>query len=120
MNDTSERFDERGVAEIGFRFEPQQVFLDEPRGDDNGFGVRAIQKQQIFAEIFLAGPAVKTFAARRGIGHDHAVADLPSRSSLGASLRAASLEARTASARNLRNHARQSWPKTAGGTIILA
>ena len=75
LDDAGERLDERGVAEIGFRFEPQQIFLDEPRGNDNGFGISAVQKQQIFAEIFLAATAVKTFAARRGIGRHDAVAN---------------------------------------------
>ena len=77
LDDAGERFDECGVAEIGFRFEPQQVFLHEPRGNDNGFGISAVQKQQIFAEIFLAATAVKTSTARRGIGGHDAVADAP-------------------------------------------
>ena len=77
LDDTGQRFGERGIAEIGLRLEAQQVFLDEPRGNGDGFGVGAVEEQQIFAQIFLAGAAMKTFAARRGIGHDHAVADLP-------------------------------------------
>jgi len=44
LHDTGERFDERGVTEVGFGFELQQVFSDEPRGDDNGFGIRAVQE----------------------------------------------------------------------------
>jgi hypothetical protein len=77
LNHTGQRFDERGVAEIRFRLEPQQVFLDEWRGNDNGFSVSAVEEQQIFAKIFLFVAAKKTFAAGRGIGRDDAVADLP-------------------------------------------
>ena len=78
LDDAGERLDERGVPEIGFRPEPQQVLLDEPRRNGDGFRVSAIQKKQVFAKIFLPGPAMKAFAARRGIGHGHAVADAPS------------------------------------------
>ena len=77
LHDAGERFDERGVAEIGFRLEAQEIFLDEPRGNGDGFSVSAVEKQQVFAKIFLTGAAMKTAAARRGIRDDHAVAQLP-------------------------------------------
>lgn len=77
LHDARERFDERRVAERRFRFETQQIFLHKPRGNDNGLGVGAVEKKQIFAKIFLLVAAIKTFAAWRGIGHDDAVADLP-------------------------------------------
>ena len=77
LHNARKGFDERGIAEIGFRFEAQQVFLDEPLGNDNGLGVSAVQKKQIFAEILLLIAAEETFAARRGIGRDHTVADFP-------------------------------------------
>ena len=59
--------------------QPQQILLDEPRGNDDGFRVGAVEEQQIVAEVFLPVAAMETFAARRGIGRDHAVAGLPSR-----------------------------------------
>jgi hypothetical protein len=64
----------------------QHVFFDEARWDNNRLGVSAIEKQQIIAKILLAVLTIETFAARGGIGHDHAVAQTPtfnSRSDLG-------------------------------------
>jgi hypothetical protein len=74
---------------------------DEPRGNGDGFGVGAVEEQQIFTKIFLNGVAMKTTAARRGIGHDHTVADSHPPSS---ELPAPNSEIAPAS----------SWPKTAG------
>ena len=45
LHDARERFGERGVAEIGFRLQAQQVFLDEPRGNDDGFRISAVEEQ---------------------------------------------------------------------------
>ena len=125
LHDAGQRLDERGVAEIGFRFEAQQIFLDEPRGNGDGFGVSAVEEQQIFAKIFLAGAAMKTTAARRGIGrrprgrrftkclaipHPACRPPSPRWAGRGMGRGAATSEMTPAS----------SWPKTAGGTIILA
>ncbi len=44
LDDAGKRFDECGVAKIGFRFEAQQVFLDEPGGNGDGFGIGAVKE----------------------------------------------------------------------------
>ena len=110
LHDAGKRLGERGIAEIRFRFQPQQIFLDEPRGNDDGFRVGAVEEQQIFAEIFLTGSAVESIrrTARnwpRQRGRRFAIL-IPN---FGLSSRLTS-EMTPAS----------SWPKTAGGTIIFA
>jgi hypothetical protein len=77
LHNASKRFDKRGIAKRRFRFEAQQIFPHKPLGNDDGFGVSAVQKKQIFAKILLLIATEETFTARRRIGHNHAIADLP-------------------------------------------
>ena len=44
LHDARQRLGERGVGKIRLRLEPQEIFLDEPRGHDDGFGVGAVEE----------------------------------------------------------------------------
>src|SRR2546430_17610300 len=77
MHHTSQRRDERGVAERRFRSEAKQILLDEPRGDGDRFRISAIEEKQIIAQILLPISAEETNTARRRIGHDDAISHGP-------------------------------------------
>ena len=48
LHNTREWFNERRVAELSFRLEAQEIFLDEPRGNNDGLGVGTVQEKEIF------------------------------------------------------------------------
>src|SRR5207247_11292760 len=77
LHDARERLGQRGVAKAYLRFEPEQIFFNQSRGHHNGFGVSAIQKQQVVAEVFLAALTEETVAAGSRVGGDDAIADAP-------------------------------------------
>lgn len=70
-------FDEGGVAEGGFGFEAEEIFLHEAARDDDGFGVGAVEEKEVVAEVFLFEVAGGALAAGAGVGDDDAVADVP-------------------------------------------
>ena len=77
LHHAGQRFGQRGIAKGSSRLETQQIFLHQPRRNDNGLGVRAVEKHQVIAKIFLFVTAIKTPATRRRVRHHHAVAAAP-------------------------------------------
>jgi len=101
----SQRLDQRRAAIIdGVRY-LEHIFHDDTAGDAHVFGVRTIVKEQVFAKVFLGTTAVKAAQARCRIGGDYAE---PRRHRGSTRLPTAATSPTT------------SWPKIAGGWIILA
>ena len=77
LRHAGQRLGQRRVGESRPRFEAQEVLLHHAGGDDNRFGISAIEKKEVVAKIFLALLAIAAIAARRGIGRHHPVPHPP-------------------------------------------
>src|SRR5204863_1247050 len=77
LNHTSQWLGQSRIPKSGLRLESQHIFLGDAHGNNDRFGVRAIEKKQVVAQILLLITAIETIAARSGIGHHHEIANVP-------------------------------------------
>src|SRR5262245_24459409 len=71
LDDTSEGFSESSVAEHGARLQAEHVLLDYAGGDDNGLGIRAVEEEEVIAEIFLLMLTEEARTARSRVCNDN-------------------------------------------------
>ena len=78
LHDARQRFGQCGIYEGSFRAEPEHVFLNEARWNDDRFCISAIQEQQIVTKVFLPVLAIEAFPAGSGIGDHDTISAVPS------------------------------------------
>ncbi len=74
VDHAGERLHQRRIGVGDTRRDEVGIALDDARRDANVLGIRAVVKEQIFAEIGLLVLTVEASPARRGVGRDDAIA----------------------------------------------